>query len=176
MVFLRTEGDPVSVVPDVRRAIASVDPELAIREVLPLAEIVSGSWARTRFDAVLFAVFAIAAMLLAASGIFAVLAYAVTLRTREFGIRIALGAESGRLVWQVLREGLAFPLVGLVLGMAASVAATRVLRSSLYEVSPLEPVVFLGTAILLLVVSALACLGPAWRATRSDPIVALRAE
>jgi putative ABC transport system permease protein len=176
MVFLRTVGEPVSVVPDVRRAIAAIDPELAMRDVLPMEELVSGSRARTRFDAVLFGVFAAAALLLAASGIFAVLAYAVTLRTREFGIRIALGAESGRLVRQVLREGLAFPLVGLVVGMAASVAATRVLRSSLYEVSPLEPAVFFATAVLLLLVSALACVGPALRATRSDPIAALRAE
>lgn len=176
MLFLRTAGEPLAVVPEVRRAIASVDPELAMRDVLRLTELVSGSWARHRFDAILFGGFGVAALLLAASGIFAVLAYAVATRTREFGIRIALGAVPARVVWHVLREGMAFPLMGLLAGIGASVAVTRVLRSSLYEVSPLEPVVFLGTAVLLLAVSAVACLGPAWRATRADPIEALRSE
>jgi putative ABC transport system permease protein len=176
MVYLRTAGDPMSAVPEVRRAIASVDPELAIRDVQPLAELVSGSWARHRFDAILFGGFGVAALLLAASGIFAVLAYAVATRTREFGIRIALGANPVRVVRQVLREGMAFPLAGLLAGIAASAAFTRVLQSSLYEISPLEPKVFIGMAALLLAVAAVACLGPAWRATRADPIEALRAE
>jgi putative ABC transport system permease protein len=176
MVFLKTAGDPMAVLPDVRRAIASVDPELALRDVRPLTELVSGSWARHRFDAILFGGFGIAALLLAASGIFAVLAYAVAVRTREFGIRIALGADSGQVLRQVLREGMIFPVLGLVAGIAGSVAFTRVLRSSLYEVSPVEPMVFLGMAALLLLVSAVACLVPAWRATRADPIEALRSE
>lgn len=176
MVFLKTAGDPTSVVPDVRRAIASVDPELALRDVQPLTELVSGSWARHRFDAILFGGFGIAALLLAASGIFAVLAYAVASRTREFGIRIALGANPARVIRHVLREGMVFPFVGLLAGIVASVAFTRVLRSSLYEISPVEPRVFVGMAVLLLAVAAAACLGPAWRATRADPIEALRSE
>ena len=176
MVFLKTAGEPMSVVPDVRRALATVDPELAMRDVQPLSELVSGSWARHRFDAMLFGGFGIAALLLAASGIFAVLAYAVSMRTREFGIRIALGADSGRVLRHVLREGMVFPLVGILAGIAASVAFTRVLRSSLFEISPLEPKVLLGMAILLLAVAVAACLGPAWRATRADPIEALRSE
>ena len=176
MVFLKTAGDPMSVLPDVRRAIASVDPELALRDVQPLSGLVSGSWARHRFDALLFGGFGIAALLLAASGIFAVLAYAVAVRTREFGIRIALGADSSRVLRQVLREGMVFPLVGLAVGVAGSVVFTRVLRSSLYEVSPLEPRVFLAMSAVLLLVSAAACLGPAWRATRADPIEALRSD
>jgi ABC-type antimicrobial peptide transport system permease subunit len=166
----------MSVVPDVRRAIASVDPELALRDVQPLTELVSGSWARNRFDAILFGGFGIAALLLAASGIFAVLAYAVASRTREFGIRIALGANPARMVRHVLREGMVFPVVGLLAGIGASVAFTRVLRSSLYGISPVEPKVFVGMAVLLLTVAAAACLGPAWRATRADPIEALRSE
>lgn len=109
-------------------------------------------------------------------GIFAVLAYAVATKTREFGIRIALGANPARVIGQVLREGMAFPTAGLLAGIVASGAMTRVLRSSLYEISPLEPVVFFGTATVLLGVSLLACLGPAWRATRANPIEALRAE
>jgi putative ABC transport system permease protein len=176
MVFLRTAGNPLSVVADVRRAIASVDPEVAMQDVRPLADLVTGSWARQRFETILFSVFGVAALLLAASGIFAVLAYAVETRTHEFGIRLALGASSARIVSEVVREGLAFPVIGLLAGLAASVAFTRVLQSSLYEISPLEPRVLLGMATLLLIVAALACLVPAWRATAADPIAALRSE
>jgi putative ABC transport system permease protein len=176
MVFLRTAGNPLSVVADVRRAIASVDPEVAMQDVRPLADLVTGSWARQRFETILFSVFGVAALLLAASGIFAVLAYAVETRTHEFGIRLALGASSARIVSEVIREGLAFPVIGLLGGLAASVAFTRVLQSSLYEISPLEPRVLLGMATLLLIVAALACLVPAWRATAADPIAALRSE
>jgi putative ABC transport system permease protein len=176
MVFLRTVGDPLSVVAGVRKAIATVDPELAMQDVQPLTEIVSGSWARHRFDAMLFGGFGVAALLLAASGIFAVLSHAVANRTREFGIRIALGANPGRVVRHVLREGMSFPLAGLVVGVAASLAVTRVLQSSLYGISPWEPRVFVGTAALLLLIAAAACLVPAWRATRADPMEALRAE
>jgi predicted permease len=176
MVFLRTAVQPMAVVPDVKQAIASVDPELALQEVQPLTDLVSGSWARHRFDAILFAGFGVAALLLAASGIFAVLAYAVATRTREFGIRIALGANSARVLRQVVKEGMVFPVIGVLVGMAASLAAARVLRWSLYEISPMEPTVLLGMAVLLLGVGVVACLGPAWRATRADPIEALRSE
>jgi putative ABC transport system permease protein len=176
MVFLRTAGDPMSVVPDVRKAIATVDPELAAREVRPLTEVISGSWARNRFDAFLFGGFGVAALLLAASGIFAVLSHAVAGRTREFGIRITLGANTQRVLRHVLREGTAYPIVGLIVGIAAALGLTRFLRSSLYEISPTEPRVYVLTAALLLVVTVAACLLPAWRATQADPMEALRAE
>jgi putative ABC transport system permease protein len=176
MVFVRAAGNPESVIPDVRRAVASVDPELALQDVRPLVEVLEGSWARRRFDAGLFGGFGLVALLLAASGIFAVLAYSVETRRREFGIRIALGARRGRLIWHVLREGLAFPVVGVVAGLGAAVAFTRVLQSSLYETSAQDPRVFALMAVVLLAVSAAACLGPAWRATRADPIESLRAE
>ncbi len=176
MVFVRTVGDPISVVSDVRKAIATVEPELALQEVQPLTNIIGGSWARNRFDAMLFGSFGIAALALAASGIFAVLAYAVASRTREFGIRIALGGSMRRVLWHVLREGMSFPLAGLAIGVTLSLAVTRLLQSSLYGVSPQEPRVFVGTAALLIAVMAAACLVPAWRATRADPMEALRAE
>lgn len=176
MVFARTAGDPMSAVPEIRKAIATVDPELAMQDVQPLSSVVNGSWARHRFDAMLFGGFGIAALLLAASGIFAVLSYAVAGRTREFGVRIALGAQPGHVVRGVLREGMAFPLAGLAIGVASSLAVTRLLQASLYEISPQEPRVFAGTAVLLVVVAAIACLVPAWRATRVDPMEALRAD
>ena len=104
------------------------------------------------------------------------LAHSVESRRREFGIRIALGAHSERVVGQVLREGMAFPIVGLTLGMGAAVWFTRVMQSLLFETSPQEPRVFATVISVLLLASALACLGPAWRATRANPIEALRAE
>jgi len=160
----------------VRKALASVNPDVSMREVQTLEEVVYGSWARHRFDAMLFGGFGIAALVLAASGIFAVLAYAITNRTREFGIRIALGAQRGNVMSMVVREGLVYPAVGLVLGIAVSLAAGRLLQASLYEVSPVEPRVFLTTTALLLATAVVASLVPAWRATRVDPVVALRAE
>ena len=178
MVFVRTVpgGDPLALIPAMRQAVATVDPDLALQEVQPLTAIVSASWARNRFDAVLFGGFGIAALLLAASGIFAVLSFAVASRTREFGVRVALGANSGRILWDVLREGMAWPMAGLAIGMAAALGVTQLLRASLYETSPQEPHVLLGTAALLMVVAAAACLVPSWRATRVDAMEALRAE
>lgn len=176
MFFLRTAGDPLAVAPAVRKAVAGVDPDLSLRDVQPLSEVVNGSWARHRFDAVLFGGFGLAALLLAGSGVFAVLAYAVANRTREFGIRMALGARPGAVLRQVIKEGMVFPVAGLVAGMLASAGAARLLRASLYEVSPLDPGVYLRTSVLLLAVATGACVVPAWRATRVDPLEALRAE
>lgn len=176
MVFVKTSGDPLSIVRDVRTAIASVDPELALQDVQPLSRVVSNSWARHRFDAFLFGGFGTAALILAASGIFAVLSYAVASRSREFGIRIALGGSGRRVVWHVLREGMAYPLIGLATGAIIALAVTRLLRSSLYGVTPHDPRVFMSTAALLLVVALVACLIPAWRATRADPMEVLRAD
>ena len=176
MLFLRTSGNPMAVVPDVRRALRAVDPDVAMQDVQTLEAVVSGSWARTRFEATLFGTFGVAALLLAASGIFAVLAYAVASRTREFGIRIALGAAWPRVMRLVLSEGLFFPAIGITVGLAASSWATRLLRASLYEVSPLEPRIFAGTLVLLLAAAVAACLIPAWRATRTNPMEAMRAE
>jgi putative ABC transport system permease protein len=147
-----------------------------MREVQPLTDVIDGSWARNRFDAFLFSGFGAAALLLAASGIFAVLSHAVAGRTREFGIRIALGANGRRVLWHVLREGMAFPFAGLLVGLTAALALTRLLRASLYDISPWEPRVFVLTTALLVLVAAAACLVPAWRATRADPAEALRAE
>ena len=176
MVFVRTSADPMSLVSDVRRAVGTVDPELALQDVKPLADVVSTSWARRRFDATLFTGFGLAALLLAASGIFAVLAHSVASRRREFGIRIALGARTDRVLWQVLREGLAFPLAGLTLGLGAAIWITSVLQSLLFETSPQDGRVFAVVIAVIVGSSTLACLGPAWRATRADPIEALRAE
>ena len=113
---------------------------------------------------------------LSVSGIFAVLAYSVGTRRREFAIRIALGARSQRIVWLVIVEGMAFPVAGLIVGVAASFALSRVLELSLYETSPLDPRVFMSMTALILAAAAVAGLIPAWRTTRADPVESLRAE
>ena len=176
VVMLRTAGDPSAVVPAVRKAVHSVDPELALTEVRALADVIGASWARHRFDAALFALFGGAALLLAASGIYAVVAYAVGRRTREMGIRIALGAPHAAVMRLVIGEGMAWPLVGLVAGVAIAPALTVLLRASLYDVAPTEPRVFAAGVGILLSAAVVACLVPARRATRADPLEALRAE
>ena len=175
-VFVRTSQEPMAALADVRRAVATVEPDLALQDPRPLDELLRGSWARQRRDTALFSGFGLTALGLAASGIFAVLAYSVGTRRREFGIRIALGARSRGIVWLVLVEGLAFPIAGLIVGLAASLALSRVLQLSLYDTSPLDPSVFLSMSVLLVAAAAVAGLIPAWRATRADPVESLRSE
>jgi putative ABC transport system permease protein len=159
----------------VKRAVASVDLELALQDVQPLADLVSGSWRGADSMPCCSADLDSPPSSWRRADL-RVLAYSVETRRREFGIRIALGARRGRLVWDVLREGMIFPVAGLAAGIGAAVLFTRVLQSSLYETSPRDPGVFAAMAAVLLLVSAAACLGPAWRATRADPVESLRAE
>ena len=176
-IFLvRTVGDPAAMVPAVRRAVFSVEPDLPLTEVMTLGERIGASWARHRFDAMLFGIFAALATLLASAGIYAVVAYAVSQRTREMGIRLALGAKPGEIVRLVVREGMTLPIVGLAAGIIAAIATTRMLRASLYEIGPTDPGVMSGAAVMLLAVSALACLAPARRAMKVDVVEALRSE
>jgi putative ABC transport system permease protein len=175
-VFVRTSVEPSAIVPAVRKAVASVVPGLPLYDVQTMEERAGGSWARHRFDATLFALFATAALLLAAVGTYAVVAYAVSRRMREMGIRMALGARPESVVRLVVREGLTFPAVGLAIGVAGALAITRLLQSELYGVGATDLRVFGVTAVLLVVVSAVACVVPAFRATRADPLEALRAE
>ena len=175
-VFVRTGQDPMAALPEIRRAVAGVDPDLALQDPRPLEDLLKASWARQRFDTALFSGFGIAALGLAASGLFAVLAYSVGTRRREFGIRIALGARAQRIVWLVLGEGMVFPIVGVTIGILASMPLARLLEASLYDTSPVEPRVFLSMAAVLLGSAVVASLIPAWRATRADPAGSLRAE
>jgi putative ABC transport system permease protein len=175
-VFVRTSGDPMAIVTAMRKAVAAAAADLPLYDVQTMEERIDGSWARHRFDADLFAAFAAAALLLAAIGIYAVVAYSVAQRTREMGIRMALGARPESVLAMVVREGMAFPAVGLAVGAVAAVGLTRLIRSSLYEVGPTDPTVFAATVALLVAVSAVACVVPAMRATAADPLEALRAE
>jgi predicted permease len=176
MVMVRTPGAPLTLLPDIRRAVRTIDPDLPLVEVKPLTALIGNSWARQRFDAALFGSFATIALLLASFGIYAVVSYAVSQRAREMGIRMALGAQPAAILRMVIGEGMGLPVLGLLAGLIGSLVLTRFLQGVLYEVTPTDPVVLLGSAALLAAVSALACLAPARRATRQDPLIALRAE
>ncbi len=169
-------GDVTSLALPIQKLIAQMDPDLPVSKVLTMEQIVGESTANSSFSATLVLAFAGLSLLLAAVGLYGVLSYLVTQRTTEIGIRIALGARRGQLLQLVMLDGLRPALIGLVLGIAGSVAATQLIRSVLYATRPLDAVVFVSVIATLLLVAAIACLVPAWRAARVDPIQALRAE
>jgi len=160
----------------VQRVVAQLDPALPVADVLSLDQIIGKDTAAASFDALLLLVFAMLSLILAAVGLFGVLSYIVSQRTGEIGIRIALGAQREHVLRLMLADGLRPAIIGLVLGLAASAAVTRLIRSLLYGTQPLDPIVFVIVTIALLAVAAIACLVPAWRASRLDPVEALRTE
>jgi putative ABC transport system permease protein len=174
---VRASGsDPSALAPSVRAAVLAVDRNQPIFDVKPLRQIVSDSIALKRLALMLLVVFAVVAVLLAASGIYGVMAYAVTQRTREIGIRMALGAQTGDVLRLVLRQGLTLAGAGVALGWAAALGLTRLMEKLLYGVSATDPLTFAGVAALLVVIALLACYLPARRAARVDPLIALRCE
>ncbi len=174
--FVRAAGDPMALIPELRRAIHALEPDLALTEVKSLHELIGASWSRQRFDARFFGGIGALALVLAISGIYSVVAYAVGRRTREMGIRMALGGQPRDIMRLVVTDGMVAPLVGVVVGTIAAIAATRLLRASLYGVSPTDPRVLGVTLAGLLVAAAIACVIPARRATRVDPCEALRSD
>ena len=173
-MVLKTSPDPVSVVPQVRAAVQAVDPEQPIADVRTMDQWVSSSLQNRRTPTALLTVFGAVALVLSAIGIYGILAFAVTQRGREFGIRHALGADQRSILSLVIFEGLRTASVGIVLGLLGAAALTRSLQSLLFGVTVHDPEVFVGVAVALLTVAAAACYIPARRATRVDPIVALR--
>jgi putative ABC transport system permease protein len=173
---VRTHGDPASAVPIVGRIVRSVDPNAGIDAILPMDRLVASSVARQRFYAVMLGVFAGVAGFLAAIGIYGVLAYAVTQRTQEIGIRMALGAQRVRVLALVLRQGLILTAIGIALGLAAAAAGTRVLQGMLFGVTPLDPKTFVAVPVMFALVAAIASYVPARRATKVEPMAALRSE
>jgi putative ABC transport system permease protein len=173
---LRTRGDPAAAAPAVARVVQDVDPSVGIDAMIPLERLVATSVARQRFYAVLLGVFAGVAGLLAAIGTYGVLAYAVAERTREIGIRIALGAVPRSVLALVLRQGAILTTTGIALGLAGAAAATRLLQSMLFDVAPLDPATFAAVPLVFGAVATLASYVPARRATKVDPMVALRNE
>jgi hypothetical protein len=175
MVRVR-RGNPVDLAPAVRAAIRSIDPQAAITEVRSMPQVIAESTGRARFFLELLGAFAAIAMILAVLGLYGVLSYAVAQRTREFGIRSALGSTPADTLGLVTREGLRLIGIGAVLGLAASFAATRLLVSMLYGVSPLDRMTFFATTAVLAIIGVLATLVPAFRATRADPLLAIRSD
>jgi putative ABC transport system permease protein len=175
-LVVRARGDPAALAPAIRRAVWSVDRDQAIARVATMDDLLAASAAERRFALILFEAFGLAALVLAAAGIYGVLAGSVAERTREIGVRAALGASRGRIVSLVVRQGMTLTGLGLALGVAGAAAATRTIVAMLFGVSHLDPLTYFGVIGLLAGVAILACGVPAWRAARVDPASTLRAE
>ncbi len=173
-VVLRTSGSPESLVPDVRRAVAELDPALPLAGVRTMDEVLAGARSRPRFLTTLLGVFATVALVLAAVGTYGVMSYAVAQRAREMGIRMALGAEAGTVRGLVLRRGLTVAVVGLVVGLMGAWWLTGLMESMLFGVAARDPVTFSAVPLLLLAVAVAASWIPAHRATRVNPVEVLR--
>jgi putative ABC transport system permease protein len=175
-LMARTRVRPEAMVDAVRKTVWSLDPDQPILQLGTMQARLDEFYAPRRFNMLLFGAFALVALLLAAIGIYGVLAYLVEQRTHEIGIRVALGAKTRDVLWLIVRQGLALTLIGVVLGLGAALALTRVLQNLLYGVSATDPATFAGIALLLLGVACVASFIPARRATKVDPLAALRHE
>jgi putative ABC transport system permease protein len=175
-LMVRTKGDPMALESAVRAAVAAIDKDQAVVDVKPLAEHLHGTTQQRRFDSLLFAGFAGLALLLAAVGLYGVLSYSVMLRTREIGVRMAVGARGGDVVRLILRHGLLMVLAGTLLGGLGALSLTQLMQSLVFGMSASDPLTFAAVAAVLLLVAAVACYVPARRASRMDPMRALRVE
>jgi putative ABC transport system permease protein len=174
--FVRTERDPATLMPAVRSLVNRVDSAAGIDVMVPMEQLVASSLTRQRFYAVLLGTFAAIAAGLGAIGIYGVLAYAVSQRTQEIGIRMALGAERGTVLRMVLHRGIVLMTIGIALGLASAAGLTRYLSGMLYDLTPLDPATYVAVAVLFTGVALVASYLPARRATQVDPVVALRSE
>jgi predicted lysophospholipase L1 biosynthesis ABC-type transport system permease subunit len=176
MMVARAAGDPRSIAGAMREAVRAVDRDVPLAQLRTMQEVLEESVAQRRFQMLLASAFGAAALLLASLGIYGVVSYSVARRTGEMGVRMALGAQARDVYAMVIGQAMAPVAAGLAAGIAAALAVGRVLASLLYEVSPRDPGAIAAVAALLLVVGLAACLPPARRATRVDPLVALRYE
>jgi predicted permease len=173
---LRTSGDPEDLAGAVRREVLALDKDQPVTNVLTMGEVVSRSVWQQRFYTMLFGIFAALALVLAAVGIYGVMSYAVTQRTQEIGIRMALGARAFDVLGLIIKNGMALIVIGVVIGLAGAVALTRLLATLLFGVTPTDTLTFVVVSGVLMVVALVACYLPARRATKVDPLVALRYE
>ena len=175
-VFVRTRGAPLAARTAVERAIHELDPALPLYNVMTMEERAGAALARQRFATTLLGSFAGMALVLAAVGLYGVMAFSVAQRTREIGLRMALGADAPRVLRGVLGQGLALAGLGIVLGLGGALALQRVMSGMLYGVEPTDPLTLAGVSLLMAAAAVVAALLPARRATRVDPMEALRAE
>ena len=175
-LVVRARGNAPSLFAPVRAAIWSVDRSQPILRVATMDALLAASAAERRFSLVLFEAFGIAALLLAAAGIYGVLSGSVAERTKEIGVRSALGASQSSIVTLVIRQGMSLTLIGTTLGLALAVASSEAMVTMLFGITRLDPATYAGVAVTLLAVSMIACSVPAWRAARVDPAITLRSE
>ena len=175
-VVVRTTGEPESITRGARRLVAALDSSIPVHDIKTLEQFLAGSVVQPRFNSLLLGTFAALAVTLAAVGLYGLIGYTVARRTHEVGIRLALGATPTEVLTLVLRQGITIALIGIIIGVLASLALARWLSTLLYDVSPLDPLILGGAAVLLLCVALVACFLPARRAMRVDPMAALRFE
>jgi predicted permease len=175
-IVVRTTGNPMTLASAVRNQLLAVDRDLPVAEMQTMEQRLANSVSSRRFNLVLLGLFSLLALTLAAVGVYGVVAYVAAQRTREIGVRMALGARRRDVLELILRQEMKFAGVGVLVGLAGAFAATRLLGSLLFGVSPNDPVTFVAAPLLLVTVALLACLVPALRAARIDPWAALRSE
>ena len=175
-ITARTQANPESMAQSVKQQIWKVDSQLPITDVKTMNEVSAASFAARRFNMLLLAIFAGLALVLAAVGIYGVMSYAVTQRTQEIGIRMALGARATDVLKLIIKNGMTLTLLGVVIGVAGALALTRLLTTLLFGVTPTDKPTFIAVSAVLILVALLACYLPARRATKVDPLVALRYE
>jgi putative ABC transport system permease protein len=175
-LLVRTTGEPSAIVPAIARAVHDIDPAQPVSQVRSLQDWLDESAAQPRFTTTLSGVFALVALMLAAVGVYGVLSYSVAQRTQEIGVRMAIGAARAQILRLVLRGGMAWALPGIAIGLLGAFALSRVLGTLLFEVGPRDPITYSAVGVMLALVAMVACYIPAARATRIDPVIALRTE
>ena len=173
---VRTAGDPAALAPAATKVIAAIDPLLPVSSVRPLDDVFAESIARPRLTAMAMSIFAAAALLLASLGVYGIVSYSVSQRSREFGIRVALGARPKQIIGMVVGQNLRVVAIGLGAGLVAAIPTTRLLQGLLFEVEPNDPVTFVAIGVMLATVAIVAAYLPARRGTQVDPVVTLKSE
>jgi putative ABC transport system permease protein len=175
-LVIRTQGNPTSLAGAVRREVQAIDPDQPVAAIKTMEQWLETSIAAPRYRTALLGLFAVVALVLASTGIYGVMSYSVTQRTHEIGVRMALGARRLDVLKLVVRQGMSLVVIGVALGLVGAIALTRVMASLLFGVTAKDPVTFVAVAALLALIAFIACYIPARRATKVDPLVALRYE